>query len=302
MPKIQFQDHTYSVEKNESLLEGLERQGVQLPSSCRNGVCHSCLLQAKQGKVPLEAQKGLKPTLQEQNYFLACICHPAEDLTVQLPQEGIAECEVTLIQKKHLSAHVVQLRLKPSKNLEFRGGQFINLIRQDGLTRSYSIASLSEEGFIELHVRMLPQGQMSRWLYEDVPLGEKFKIRGPQGDCFYNTQTQKEVLLLIGTGTGLAPLYGVLKEALVKEHQGEIYLYHGGRAKIDLYMHQLFLDLEKRYFHFHYRPSALENEGDEKIAPARIDDFVFQEHADLKNYKVYLCGDHKLVRTLKEKS
>ncbi len=302
MPKIQFQNQTYEVKESETLLEGLERQGIQLPSSCRNGVCHSCLLQSSSGKPPADSQKNLKPNLKEQNYFLACICHPQEDLSIRLPSESATQIEAELIDKNHLSPSVVRLRLKIPQAHEFRGGQFINLIRQDGLTRSYSIASIPEEGFIELHVRLVTQGQMSRWLYEDAPLGEKFKIRGPQGDCFYSSHNKQEHLLLIGTGTGLAPLYGVLKEALLKKHEGKISLYHGGRAKGDLYLHELFLELAKKYPQFRYRPSALETEGDESISPSRIDELVFQEHPELKDYKVYLCGDPKLVQKLKEKS
>lgn len=300
MASLIFEKKKYVCGEGESVLEALERQGVNLPSSCRSGVCHSCLVKSVACDPPAEAQKGLKETWKRQKLFLACICRTSKDLEIALPDTDVGLCNGEVIEKKKLSPDIVLLRIKPFEKFDFKAGQFVNLIRHDGLTRSYSIASLSEEGYVELHIRKAPQGQMSTWLYEDAPLGEKLSLRGPNGDCFYVSESSEEPLLLIGTGTGLAPLYGVLRDALRSGHRGPIYLFHGGRDLKSLYLHEELFALEKSHPNFHYHPSALETGGDARVHAGRIDDYVQEKFPNLVGYKVYLCGDPKLVGKLKQ--
>ena len=85
---------------------------------------------------------------------------------------------------------------------------------QDGLARSYSIASLLTDDSLELHVRVLPEGRMSQWLASTARVGHADGDPGPSGDCFYTAGREDQPLLLAGTGTGLAPLFGIARDAL----------------------------------------------------------------------------------------
>ena len=49
-----------------------------------------------------------------------------------------------------------------------------------------------------------------------ISVGTKAQIRGPAGECFYVPGRPNQPLLLVGVGTGLSPLYGVLREAASK--------------------------------------------------------------------------------------
>ena len=80
MPRIFFEKQSYACQDNESVLDCLTGHGVPVPSSCRSGICQTCLMRAVEGAVPLAAQQGLKETLRAQNYFLACVCKPTNDL------------------------------------------------------------------------------------------------------------------------------------------------------------------------------------------------------------------------------
>src|ERR1019366_6954129 len=124
---------------------------------------------------------------------------------------------------------------------EYRAGQFVSLFREDGLARSYSLASLPGEGALELHVRKIPGGAMSGWLYSQAlhsqalhsqsldraqpgaQSGVPVWIQGPSGNCFYVPGKADEPLLLAGAGTGLAPLYGIARDALQQGHSGPIW-------------------------------------------------------------------------------
>lgn len=70
--------------KGENVLECLLRGGQRIPHSCKEGVCQSCIMKLADGEVPEKAQNGLKTTLKQQKYFLACQCYPVSDIEILL--------------------------------------------------------------------------------------------------------------------------------------------------------------------------------------------------------------------------
>src|SRR3569623_1140513 len=176
MPKLTFEPsldarQTVDVAGGETVLTALLRAGHAVPNSCRAGACQACLMQATAGPVPAKAQVGLKETLKASGYFMACCCEPAADLTVRLPGAEVAGVRGRVAHVARLSRDVGRIRIEVKEPFVYRAGQFGNLVRGDGLIRSYSLASLhpAEGGcpgdpHLELHVRRVAGGAMSTWL------------------------------------------------------------------------------------------------------------------------------------------
>jgi len=80
MADITYQGKTYTCREGESILDAFLRQGINLPFSCRAGVCQACLQRAVSGELPDGAPKGLKDSLVAKNYFLPCVCRPVQAL------------------------------------------------------------------------------------------------------------------------------------------------------------------------------------------------------------------------------
>jgi hypothetical protein len=139
-------------------------------------------VQAK-GIVPVSAQKGLKPSLIAQNYLLACQC--SADIEIEIMSgDSLPTYSSRVLSKRALAPDILQFMIERPEELEFRAGQFVSLIRpDDGLTRSYSIASLPTESAIELQIALLPGGRMGKYLSETphAPL----TLRQAAGECFY---------------------------------------------------------------------------------------------------------------------
>jgi len=303
MTIVTFENEHYELDSGESVLEGLQRHGVSIPSSCCSGICQTCLLFAVNGTLPSEAQKGLKPTLQKQNYFLACICKPTVDIEIALPGDEVRpRIPTRVVQKEFLNADIFRLRLACEEPFEYFPGQFIRLYHPDGLVRSYSLASISEDKILELHIRHLPDGKMTTWLKEQVNTGDKLEIDGPSGDCFYLTGKEQQSLLMIGTGTGLAPLYGIIRDALQKGHQGPIHLYHGSHQPESLYLVTELKTLAEQYSNFHYTPCVSSEQPIEGYEKGRANDVALENHSDLKDWKIYLCGHPEMVATTKKRA
>jgi Na+-transporting NADH:ubiquinone oxidoreductase subunit NqrF len=216
---VHFGGRSYALLDGENILDGLLRQGVQLSYSCKAGVCGSCVMKATTGSLPAKSQAGLKDSWKARGYFLACSCVPEGDLELAAPGDDL-RFGATIRALTKLSDDVIQARLAPDTNIDFRAGQYVTILRQDGLARSYSIASLPEEGELELHIRKIPNGMMSGWFHDAARPGDRVTIIGPSGECFYVSGREDQPMLLAGTGTGLSPLYGIVRDSIARRHRG----------------------------------------------------------------------------------
>lgn len=259
-------------------------------------------MRATEGTPPTESQAGIKPTLQQQNYFLACICKPTQDLSAcAAGNEALPKQNATVVDKTPLSAKIMRLRLTPEQGLSFQPGQFINLHRADGLTRSYSIASLTTEGYLELHIEQIENGRMSSWIHDTLQIGDDIVIEGAHGDSFYLGGQPEQPLLLIGTGSGLSPLWGIARAALQQGHSGEIHIYHGSRDPEKLYLLDELRQLAEQHGNVHYTPclSAGDMEG---VTSGRAAELALAQHPSLKGWRVFLCGHPQMVNDTKRKA
>ncbi|WP_050816831.1 2Fe-2S iron-sulfur cluster-binding protein [Rickettsiella massiliensis] len=84
MTEVSYQTKKYTLEDSETVLEGLLRQKIAYPHSCKSGVCQSCLSELVAGSMDPVWQSGLDSQLIAQNYFLPCLCRLKEAITVCL--------------------------------------------------------------------------------------------------------------------------------------------------------------------------------------------------------------------------
>lgn len=301
MRSITIGESTFSCQPDETVLETLLRENVQVPNGCRQGLCQACMMRSLDNPPPVSAQTGLKDTLQKQNYFLSCICRPEQDMTVALPNQQGASIEAVVIEKQLLTPDIVHLVLEYQSQFNFFAGQFVNLKRPDGLTRSYSIANIPQhENILEFHIRRLPNGQFSSWVHDELELGASITISEAQGSCHYLPGRAEQPLLLIGTGSGLAPLYGIISDALAQDHSGPIHLYHGSRDLNGLYFIDEMRELAAEFENLHYTP-CVSGEGIESDhVRGRAHDIALSSAESLSGWRVFLCGHPEMVSHTKK--
>ena len=297
MPTLTYNGVRFHCRGQESVLEAALRQNIELPFSCRHGTCQVCLRRCVGGSVPAAAQKGVRPELKRKNYFLPCRCVPDGDMQIAPPRDEDLYTGAVVVQKDLLAPDVCRLMIEPVTVLSYRAGQFLNLRRADGLARSYSLASVPEEDvYLELHVKRMPGGALSNWIFDTLKFGDEIEIQGPQGDCYYAASDPTQPMLLIATGTGLAPLLGVARDALRNGHRGEIFLYHGVHDPHGLYRHQALLEFGGRHANFHYTGCV---SGPTAVAGAlrgRAHEIALGAHADLRGWRVHLAGRPEMVK------
>jgi CDP-4-dehydro-6-deoxyglucose reductase, E3 len=306
MATVSLGDRTILLGPSETILDALLRCGMPMAHSCKAGVCQSCLLRLSSGVVAdgsglSEAQTGLNETMRAQGYFLACRMRPEpeSDLSIRRPDAEECSYPAKIARLTLLSQSVLQVRLQMPRGFAFHAGQYITLLRPDGLSRSYSIANRpSPDHSIELHVRRVINGQMSGWLFDRALVGDSMWVRGPAGSCFYLPPVSNDddpgdgprPILLAGSGTGLAPLYGILQDALVAGHRAPLWLFHGAKDQRGFYLQNELLGLARVFPHLRYVAEA-----ESPLAEA-----VGRSLPDLSGFKAYLCGDPATVAALQE--
>jgi len=98
--------------------------------------------------------------------------------------------------------------------------------------RSYSIASApGQAGPIELAIEKLDDGEVSPFFHEVVEIGDKIDLRGPIGGHFVWTEADGGPLLLIGAGSGVAPLMCMIRYRALRHSKVPAALLFSARTR-----------------------------------------------------------------------
>ncbi|HXU82762.1 MAG TPA: FAD-dependent oxidoreductase [Polyangia bacterium] len=124
--------------------------------------------------------------------------------------------------------------------LIFRAGQFVTLAvgtdaQGQSLRRSYSIASMSDQGqSLRFLIRAIPGGAATEYFLR-MPLGTDVPMTGPHGFFVLSAQHPGDVVFG-ATGTGVAPVLPMLGELRGRNEPGRRLLYWGLRQESDLFV------------------------------------------------------------------
>jgi CDP-4-dehydro-6-deoxyglucose reductase len=307
MNSVRYEGRSYPLAVGGSVLDALLAGGVAAAHSCKAGTCGSCMMRVTEGVIPQKSQSGLKDSWKTQGYFLPCVCLPDTDLSVT----GVgadARCGASITGLEALSPDVLCARLACDTSFAFHAGQYVTILLGEKLARSYSIASLpaaslpAPEGReIEIHVRRIAGGRMSGWFHDTARPGDRIEVLGPSGDCFYVPGNPGQPLLLAGTGTGLAPLYGILLDALRQGHAGPIHLFHGAVSKDGLYLVNELRSLAASHSNVEYTAAVLNGSDSQDSAVGVLDQVVLNYYPKLTGWRAFVCGDPAIVKLLKKK-
>lgn len=296
MAVIEYRGALYTVRDDESALEALIRGGADIRFSCRKGSCQTCMMRAVEGTPTERAQRGLRPELAQTGHFMPCVERDGGDLKLAPPDLTELLLDAQVSQIRRLDERVIRLSLEPERNLNAKPGQYFNLYLNDDLFRSYSLRGIIEEDyFIEVDIQRVPGGAFSEYAHFVLEEGAMIRIQGPLGEMHYRPEVdQGKKLVLIGTGTGVAPLHAIARDALRHGHEGGIHLYYGAREAAQLYAHPELLPL--REAGVDYRPITLEGEADDSIEVGDLIERAFSDHPELGGAILFLAGDAELVQ------
>jgi ferredoxin-NADP reductase len=129
--------------------------------------------------------------------------------------------------------------LRPQSWRSFQAGQHLDvrLTAPDGyqVQRSYSVASAPGlDGLYELIVERLEDGEVSPFFHDVAEIGDAVEIRGPFGGHFVWGTEDGGPLLLVGGGSGVAPLMSILRHRAAVAGAVPVLLLYAARTWDDV--------------------------------------------------------------------
>jgi ferredoxin len=79
--------HIFQVPSDRYILHSAEKQGKELPFSCRNGACTACAVRVISGEIFQPEAIGLSPELRDKGYALLCVSYARSDIEVETQDE-----------------------------------------------------------------------------------------------------------------------------------------------------------------------------------------------------------------------
>jgi len=300
--------HEFTAEKNETILEAALRQGIGLPYGCRNGACGKCSGEVLSGETEYdtEALRATAKKEHEAGKTLFCQACAVSDLEIKVREiTNTSDIEIkTLpcrVEKMELLTHDVmklQLKLPETERLQFKAGQYLEFLLKDGKRRAFSIANAPhDDKYIELHIRHVPDGHFGDYVFDGLKEKTLMRIEGPLGSYFLREDSPRPVILM-GGGTGFAPLKGMLEHAFHISFDRPIHLFCGARSKSDLYMDEQVQQWLSTYPNLKYSPvlSEPEDEDNWQGETGFVHESVIKHYPDLSDYDVYLSGPPPMVK------
>jgi CDP-4-dehydro-6-deoxyglucose reductase, E3 len=306
---------SFNAHEGQNILEAALASGVQLPYACKTGGCGTCRGKITAGEWQSDSTY-LNSSEKSEGFALLCSTQACSDLVIEAQViEGLADIPIRKLPTRVktidlLSQDIIRLdlQLPTQQSFNFLSGQYIDILLRDGIRRSYSIANLPHEGFLELHIRHLAGGVFTDALFKSylndvieskiptIKIKDILRIEGPLG-TFFLRESERPIILL-ASGTGFAPIQSILKTMLQQKIERPTYLYWGGRKAPDIYAHSFCEELAKNNDWFKFIPVLSNHENAEGewlgrvgfVHQAVLDDFI-----DLKDFEVYACGAPAMI-------
>ena len=283
---------------DQTILEAARKSKVAIEHSCNSGRCGVCVVPVLHGETSvIKPESSL--TLDEHNSgrILTCCRAPVSDIFLDIDDLGdiglnpvvILPCRIDSLKPMNNDVIQVTLRVPPNSKFKFIAGQYINLIEK-GIRRSYSLANAARlDGKLQIQVKKVNQGLMSEYLFTRARQNDLLRLEGPLGTFSYRADESENVILM-ATGTGIAPIKSIIESLGKSPDEKKIYIVWGGRVLEDLY-----LDLSAVKLKHTFVP-VLSREEIENVYFGYVQDAVLGLGLDLKKTTVYACGSEVMIK------
>lgn len=151
--------------------------------------------------------------------------------------DGPAYWHAKVVDHIRLDWDTAVVRVQTDRTVPYVPGQYVSVEapQRQRLWRYLSPANAPrEDATIDFHVRAVEGGWVSKSLVNHTNIGDVWRIGSPMGNLWANRAASRD-LLLVGGGTGVAPLRAVIDELARRKRQPTVNLFFGGRTVGELY-------------------------------------------------------------------
>jgi NAD(P)H-flavin reductase/hemoglobin-like flavoprotein len=208
------------------------------------------------------------------------------------------DAEVVATERRTMDISVIQIR--PEPRYDYAPGQSfaMEIPQRPRLWRYFSPANAPrEDGTLELHVQQIDGGQVSGAMVRSLRNGDTVRLGAPIGDQLTMPEGERRDLLLVGGGTGVAPLRSLV-EQVDSEWRSEgtgrqVHLFHGARVPWNLHDRAVLSELARTRSWFEYTEVV---SSDRSFPGARgLVGSVAARHRSWSGWHAKVCGGPEMV-------
>lgn len=174
----------------------------------------------------------------------------------------------------------------------FRAGQFVTLSSKiDGafVTRPYSISSSPKDAMKnKLEVTVQRASLYSKYLLDEVKIGENILVGEPSGDFYHDELRDKNVVFAIAGGSGITPFISMIKSIEEGSDDFELIIVYGAKTEKDLLIKSSDITSEKVKLHI-----VLSDERSNEYDNGFITKEIIKKYLPEK-CKIFMCGNNAM--------
>ncbi|WP_372754713.1 2Fe-2S iron-sulfur cluster-binding protein [Labilibaculum sp.] len=212
-----------------------------------------------------------------------------------------------------LSFHIPE---EYSTIFKFYAGQYLCFrffVNEKEALRMYSLHnSPYNNELYQVTVKRQDKGLVSNYISEHLKVGDFIEISKPLGDFKIHVDSKaQKCYYLFAAGSGITPIYSMIKSILLMEPLSQVFLLYGNRSLSDILFYEELMDwksrfpdkfhithtLSKRFLDFSQTPwDGKRGRIDEEM----LENFIRENPSDIKNSEYFSCGPGEMNQMIQK--
>lgn len=191
--------------------------------------------------------------------------------------------------------------LAPNQPFSYKPGQFLTIVRGE-TRRSFSFSSHPSDSHPKITLKRIPNGEISRWLFDSVKIGDEIETIEATGLFTYPEDTSDyDTVIFLAAGSGITPIMSLMREALSRNDGIKIILVYSNRSKEQTIFLEQLNELQRKYANrltIEYYYSNAFNLNQARFSRAALESLVEKHMTAPSRMLFYLCGPHVYMQNI----
>lgn len=196
------------------------------------------------------------------------------------------------------------------KKIKYSAGQYLTLqFRINGrrYIRPYSFSSApSIDSTLDVTVKRVPRGIVSNYINDYIKIDDVIEVQEPLGDFIFEKNESINSVVFWGVGSGITPLFSMIKDLLKVDSEINIYLVYGNKSRKSVIFHEELERLKSvfsqrfKIYYFYSKEEFFDKESHNfkgRINSEFISDLIEKIDEPTRHY---VCGPIGLKSIIKE--
>ncbi len=301
--------------EREVMLNTALKNGLGFPHNCRVGSCTQCKCKLTSGRVSelTDSSYVLSEEDLAKGMILACQSIPLTDIEIEVDLastsgDRLVDTRGEIVATRALTHDIQEVTIRLEEPMQYRAGQYVELrFNEFSLSRNYSIAQAPKgKPLTELvfHVRKVPGGRFTEWLFEADRKGTRLDVSGPFGDFYLREADSDNPIVCVAGGSGMAPVKALLEQAAWTGVTRNVHYAFGARTQADLYALDDMAGLTREWrgtFNFVPVLSAEPSQSAWTGQRGLVSDSLAAVNVEWRKAQAYLCGPPAMIDAARER-